>query len=108
MPEYLKPWRNKMRSITCQLVEKDVVGDLEITDIDLQRSKINFLIDLDKILSSTFSCAVDVSFANHRLVLVDDILSNPAVSYVNTVIEKVIQDKKWVVTNSVLNSFSKN
>ena len=88
-----------MREIVCKICRDDVFGNiyLDMIDVDESQRKLLSLIEVD--LSSKFpNTRIELSISENNKTMIDGIISHPAISHINSVINKAIQKKRrWIV-----------
>jgi len=85
-----------MQEIECVVNSEDLFTQLVKGKSDFEQSERNFIALLKSTLMREFPGSnVYVKVGERNLIAVDGVMCSPIASYVSTIIEKVIRERKW-------------
>ncbi len=88
-----------MHEIVCKICRDDIFGSLYLDMIDVNESQKKLFSLIQKELSSEFpDTHIELAINKYNTTMIDGIISHPAISHINSIIEKNIKRKRrWVV-----------
>ncbi len=86
-----------MKEIECFVNQEDILtlGD---NDLDVKQSEKKFILLLTETLKEQFpGSKIYITVGARKITMIDGLISHPAISHINNIIEKVLRDKEWVI-----------